>query len=65
MCWAQTDYSLLRKTAGLFDNINIYKLKSVANVKKGRCQVTLEATIKGVIWGLLEKYFSHYNDSDI
>ena len=39
-------------TAGLFDNTNKYKLKSITNVTsttKGRDLVTFEATVKGML----------------
>ena len=39
-------------TAGLFDNTNKYKLKSITNVTsttKGRYLVTFEATVKGML----------------
>lgn len=42
----------MRKTAGLFDNTNKYKLKSITNVTsavKGSYLVTLEATVKGML----------------
>ena len=58
----QIDYIVLGVTAGLFDNTNKYKLKSITNVTsttKGRYLVTFEATVKGVLLVPLGVCFSH------
>lgn len=56
----RTDYNLLRKTAGLFDNTqtNINSVTNVTSTIKGRYLITLEATIKEVLAVLWGKYSS-------